>query len=232
MEIITFLILLIIAVPVVKTLSAKSSYDKSQYGQVSGNKLFKTIFDKGNYGEFLTFRMLEKLGEKYILTNIYIPRSDGSTTEIDLLMLNEKGIYVLESKNYSGWIFGDEKSKMWTQTLKGGKKSRFFNPIWQNKAHITALDEYLDRKYTNLMYSFIIFSERCELKKVSYTSSNVVLLKRNQLIKNLRNHMGELSASLSNQEVESIYTDLKSKTLASDEAKAQHINEIKSKQKS
>ena len=229
MEIITFLILLIIAVPVVKTLSAKSSYDKSQYGQVSGNKLFKTIFDKGNYGEFLTFRMLEKLGEKYILTNIYIPRSDGSTTEIDLLMLNEKGIYVLESKNYSGWIFGDEKSKMWTQTLKGGKKSRFFNPIWQNKAHITALDEYLDRKYTNLMYSFIIFSERCELKKISYTSSNVVLLKRNQLIKNLRNHMEELPASLSGQEVESIYTDLKSKTLASDEAKAQHINEIKSK---
>ena len=229
MEIITFLILLIIAVPVVKTLSAKSSYDKSQYGQVSGNKLFKTIFDKGNYGEFLTFRMLEKLGEKYILTNIYIPRSDGSTTEIDLLMLNEKGIYVLESKNYSGWIFGDEKSKMWTQTLKGGKKSRFFNPIWQNKAHITALDEYLDRKYTNLMYSFIIFSERCELKKVSYTSSNVVLLKRNQLIKNLRNHMEELPASLSNQEVETIYSVLKSKTLASDEAKAQHINEIKSK---
>lgn len=43
------------------------------------------------------------------MTNLYLPKEDGSTTEIDLIMLSETGILVFESKNYSGWIFGDEK---------------------------------------------------------------------------------------------------------------------------
>ena len=64
-----------------------------------------------------------------------MPRDDGETTEIDVLMLHTSGIYVFESKNYSGWIFGDEKSKTWTQTLPNGRgrraqKERFLNPIY------------------------------------------------------------------------------------------------------
>lgn len=39
------------------------------------------------------------------------------TYEIDLIMISETGIYVFESKNYSGWIFGDEKQRYWTQIL-------------------------------------------------------------------------------------------------------------------
>jgi hypothetical protein len=67
-----------------------------------------TIFNSGNYGEFLTFCCLEKLkGDHKLLTNVYLPKKDGSTTEIDLIMIDETGIYVFESKNYSGWIFGD-----------------------------------------------------------------------------------------------------------------------------
>lgn len=142
----------------------------------------KTIFDKGSYGEFLTFCMLEKAGENNILTNIYLPKKDGTTTEIDLLMVDTTGIYVFESKNYSGWIFGDEKSKMWTQSLKGGHKNKFFNPIWQNKGHISALDNYLDGQFSEAFYSYIIFSERCELKKVNFSSSNISVIKRNKLI--------------------------------------------------
>ena len=135
----------------------------------------KTIFDKGNYGEFLTFCMLEKMGESNILTNIYLPQKDGTTTEVDLLIINATGIYVFESKNYSGWIFGDEKNKMWTQSLKGGQKNKFFNPIWQNKGHISALDNYLNNQFSDAFYSYIIFSERCELKKVNFSSPNVGL---------------------------------------------------------
>lgn len=41
--------------------------------------------------------------------------------EIDMIMLCQKGIYVIENKNYSGWIFGDEKSKNWCEILKGKK---------------------------------------------------------------------------------------------------------------
>ncbi|MDI3478424.1 MAG: hypothetical protein PWQ59_1949, partial [Thermoanaerobacterium sp.] len=52
----------------------------------------KTLFDKGNYGEFLTFSYLERLPEyKRLLTNIYVPKEDGTTTEIDLVMIEETG---------------------------------------------------------------------------------------------------------------------------------------------
>ena len=103
----------------------------SAYKIASGNSFLKTVFDKGNFGEFLTFSYLEKLGDSNkLMTNLYIPKEDGTTTEIDLIMLSHTGIYVFESKNYSGWIFGDEKNRNWIQTLENKQKNRFFNPIW------------------------------------------------------------------------------------------------------
>ena len=90
----------------------------------------------GQYGEYLTeYALLSRSMEGYyvVLKNLYLPMK-GKTTEIDLLMIHEKGIFVFESKNYSGWIFGNEKYKMWTQTLPQGKgrpskKEKFLNLI-------------------------------------------------------------------------------------------------------
>ena len=48
-----------------------------------------------------------------ILANLYIPKGDGTTIENDLLLVDTTSIYVIESNNSSGWIFGDEKSKNW-----------------------------------------------------------------------------------------------------------------------
>lgn len=68
---------------------------------------------KGKYGETLTVRKLKKVkllgrdGE--ILRNVYIPKDNGETSEIDVMFITQKGIFVFESKNYSGWIFGEEK---------------------------------------------------------------------------------------------------------------------------
>ena len=61
-------------------------------------------------------------------------------------MIHEKGIFVIESKNYSGWIFGNERDKKWTQVLANGDKNYFFNPILQNKIHI---------KYNKLSYIYL-----------------------------------------------------------------------------
>ena len=57
----------------------------------------------------------------------------GRTSEIDLLMIHEKGIFVFESKNYSGWIFGSADQLHWTQSLQNGK------PLWgQDCTHCMA----------------------------------------------------------------------------------------------
>lgn len=79
-----------------------------------------------------------------------------------MILIHESGIYVFESKNYGGWIFGDERQHYWTQTLPLGRgrsqKNRFYNPIRQNKGHIKWLSNYLNLD-TKFFYSYIVFSK-------------------------------------------------------------------------
>ena len=223
-----FTLIPIVAV-LLKLLSLYLKYRNSNYKLVSGNSFFKTIFDKGNYGEFLTFTKLEKLGnQNKLLTNLYIPRDDGTTTEVDLVMISPTGIYVFESKNYSGWIFGDEKNKNWTQTLENGQKNRFYNPIWQNKAHINALKAVLNLN-DDAFKSYIIFSERCTLKKINVTSSNVKVIKRDQLIKNVKKDIKDFPEIFTSDEVNKIYSSLQKYTNVDEDIKQAHIEAIKSK---
>ena len=56
--------------------------------------------------------------------NVYVPHK-GRTSELDVLMVHEKGIFVFESKNYSGWIFGAADQQKWTQCLPNGEKKSF-----------------------------------------------------------------------------------------------------------
>lgn len=100
-----------------------------------------------------------------MLRNVYIPKGDGGTSEIDVLYITQKGIFVLESKNYSGWIFGDDKSQFWTACLPNGEKYRFYNPVKQNQSHIRCLRNYL-APMNIPMFSIVVFSERCTLKKL------------------------------------------------------------------
>lgn len=206
------------------------TFQNSNYKHASGNTFLKTLFDKGNYGEFLTFIQLEKLnGHFKLLTNLYLPKNDGTTTEIDLLVLSETGLYVFESKNYSGWIFGDEKRKNWMQTLPNKQKEPFFNPIWQNKAHINALKSVLGVENENLFKSYIVFSERCTLKKINVTSSNVKVVKRNALLPTIKREISSSAAVLTNFQIEQMYSRLKPHSLADETLKKTHIMQIQKK---
>lgn len=199
---------------------------KSDYSQSSGNSVWKIVFNKGNYGEFLTYRILEKSGESKILCNVYLPKKNGETTEVDLISVNRKGIFVYESKNYSGWIFGNEKDKNWTQCLKGGKKNKFYNPVFQNKGHISAINSFLDGEYKDCFFSYIVFSERCELKKVSVNDEKTRVINRQNLQKCFADDMNCLPDILTDEKVEKIYNELKTKTLVSKEIKEEHIKNI------
>lgn len=205
-------------------------YRGSGYKDASGNSFLKTVLNKGNYGEFLTFSYLEKLpGYERLLTNLYIPKEDGSTTEIDLIMLSETGIYVFESKNYSGWIFGDEKNKFWTQTLQNRQKNQFFNPIWQNRGHINALKSVIGVYNDNFYKSYIIFSERCTLKKINVTSPNVNVIKRNELIKTIKKDIESFEKIMTVEEVNQLYSKLQKYACTDKRVKKVHIDNIQMK---
>jgi hypothetical protein len=225
-----YLIVIIAAVIGLMIMNRYLMFRRSRYGEVSGINFWQIVFNIGNYGEFLTFNKLEKLpGESKLLTNIYIPKSDGTTTEIDLLLINSKGIYVFESKNYSGWIFGDEKNKNWTQSLKGGKKIKFLNPIWQNKGHINALRDYLKEANGQNLYSYIVFSERCELKKVTVTSADIKVLKRENLQSELKKDFQARPDIFDEASIQILFERLEKLTKADEAIKAKHIANIKAK---
>lgn len=205
-------------------------YSGSSYKEASGNAFFTTVFDKGNYGEFLTYSMLESLKVPHkLMTNLYIPKADGSTTELDLIMIAETGIYVFESKNYSGWIFGDERYKSWTQTLPNKQKYKFFNPIWQNKGHIKALEAVIGIEEKELTKSYIVFSERCTLKKINVTSPSVKVIKRDNLLRTIKKDSMESRKVFSLNQIDRIYFSLKPYTLADAATKQAHIEAVKAK---
>lgn len=56
------------------------------------------------------------------INNVTLPKNNGMTTQIDHIIVSVFGIFVIETKNYKGWIFGNEKQEKWTQVIKGGKK--------------------------------------------------------------------------------------------------------------
>lgn len=224
-----FLFFLIVAIVIVMV-PIYIKFERSDYKNQSGNSFLKTVLNKGNYGEFLTFSFLEKIsGHKKLMTNLYLPKEDGSTTEIDLIMLFQTGIYVFESKNYSGWIFGDEKSKNWMQTLQNKQKNSFFNPIWQNKAHINTLKSVTGLDNDALYNSYIIFSERCTLKKISVTSPNVKVIKRNTLVRTIKKDIENSPKLMKVEEIDNLYSMLQKYTCVNEAVKKAHVDNIRMK---
>lgn len=119
---------------------------------------------KGWLGEAIG-RLAHKLcldPKQYIsLNNITLSTSHG-TTQIDHIIVSPYGIFVIETKNMDGWIFGDEKQPQWTQSLFG-KKFPFQNPLHQNYRHIKALQEFLGIEESKFI-SLVMFWGNCEFK--------------------------------------------------------------------
>lgn len=198
------------------------------------SKDFKLLFDLflnpdlGTYGEALTetrLRVLNLFGKKgMILRNIYLPKTDGTTSEIDLVFITQKGIFVMESKNYSGWIFGRESDPYWTQSLPNRTKYRFYNPIWQNDSHIKWLRCFLSQDVP--MFSFIVFSERCTLKDVSYQKERVNVLHRDELGYAMRSVWKAAPDQLTMEQIRHIYEKLLPLTNVDATVRQAHIDAI------
>ncbi len=205
-------------------------YSKSEYRAVTHKKLFDMLFDAGARGEYLIYRHLRSLqGEKRWLFNVYLPREDGRTTEVDVILFHESGVYVFESKNYSGWIFGTETEKVWTQSIKHdgyarNKKYHFLNPIMQNQLHIRVLKEHLPMLPEQALHSIVLFGSRCRLKKINLTSGKHTVITRNSLTRKI----GSCSCAkrLKHDEIEQMYQLLYPMSQVSDEVRQKHVADI------
>ena len=155
--------------------------------------------------------------------NVTLMMEDG-TTQIDHLYVSKFGVFVVETKNMKGWIFGTEKQSTWTQQIYKNKY-KFQNPLRQNYRHTQAVKEILQVE-ENAVHSVIAFVRDCQLK--SKVPSNVT--KGIDCIRYIKEMDVEL---LSDDDVARINSEIQSKKLASTiKTHREHVASLKKRHQS
>ena len=175
---------------------------KGFIGETMGSLAHKLMLDSVIYRE---------------LNNVTIPTGDG-TTQIDHVIVSRYGIFVIEAKNMNGWIFGDEKSAEWTQSLPGGK-FKFQNPLRQNYRHIKCLSDFLGVDHDKF-HSVVMFWGESTFKTA---------MPEYVLDKGYTSYIkSKISVLFSEDEVEQIVTAIQSGRLPATWAtRRQHIDSLK-----
>jgi restriction system protein len=117
----------------------------------------KTPFMKGVLGEFQVNLIAKLRLDKQVYTlfrNVILPTEDG-TTQIDHVIVSRYGVFVIETKNMRGWIFGDANQKTWTQKIYR-HTNNFQNPLHQNYKHTQTLQSALELA-PNKLFSLVVF---------------------------------------------------------------------------
>jgi hypothetical protein len=120
-----------------------------------------------NSGEALVRESLEeycKNKDAHVLNCVTLRLEDGSTTQIDHILVSTKGIFVIETKHYKGWILSHPRAKFWAQIIYKNKHL-FQNPIFQNYKHIKEIQRILDFLEPQLIHNFVVFSGESIFKR-------------------------------------------------------------------
>ncbi|MDE7450370.1 MAG: NERD domain-containing protein [Paramuribaculum sp.] len=139
----------------------------------------ETPISRGETSELRAVFELRKEGinPKAIFHNLYIRKRNGEYTQVDIAVATRVGILVFEVKDYSGWIFGNEHQRYWTQVLAYGKeKNHFYNPIKQNLGHIRTIRQRLRNNPDIPIYSIIVFYGECTLKNITCKDDNTFII--------------------------------------------------------
>lgn len=173
---------------------------------------------KGAVGELLVELSLggNIPNEKYVINNLLL-YNESKSHQIDHIIIRKTGVFVVETKNYSGQIYGQDNQREWTQVLDYGReKHRFYNPIRQNKSHIYALSKIIGRK--DCFVSIIVFPKADIMTYFDAYVGSVSDMKR--WLKQDREEI------LTATEIEQIYTQLIDYKNNPRLTKEQHIHNI------
>jgi len=145
-----------------------------------------------NRGEALVSRvLLSHFGPPdYHLMNHVTIRMDDGTTQVDHILVSRFGVYVIETKDYNGWIFANATDATWTH-VHFRLKFKFQNPIFQNYRHVRAVQGLLDFLPPEAIKSVVVFSGNAEFR--TDTPQGVIAI--DQLAAYLR-HQNEAVMSL------------------------------------
>jgi predicted RNA-binding Zn-ribbon protein involved in translation (DUF1610 family) len=157
----------------------------------------KTPFMKGVIGEAMINWSANWFLDKQIYTlykNLTLPTEDGGTTQIDHVIVSRYGVFVIETKNMKGWIFGSANQKTWTQKIYR-HTNKFQNPLHQNYKHTQTLQSALSIE-SDKLFSLVVFIGDSEFKtpmpdNVVYAGGYIRFIKsKQQPILNIKEVIG------------------------------------------
>lgn len=174
---------------------------------------------QGDLGEIKVSSILKRLPDDYyVINDVLIPNRNG-TSQIDHVVISPYGIFVIETKNYKGWIFGSEKSEQWKETFRTTGGSYFRNPIKQNWGHIYALSEFLNID-KRVFKPIIVFSDKASLN----IESSVPVVYMSQLRGVISEYQQQI---ISPKDVIVLYDRIIKANIIDPEAKKKHTESIK-----
>lgn len=118
-----------------------------------------------NSGESLVSQVLTQhfRSPDYHLMNHVTLRMDDGTTQVDHILVSRFGVFVIETKDYNGWIFADAADRAWT-SVRFRRKYKFQNPIYQNFRHVLAVQNLLEFVPQESIESVVVFTGSAEFK--------------------------------------------------------------------
>lgn len=179
---------------------------------------------KGKIGEARVSRKLKKLAKKnggQIFDNVIIPGENDKTSQIDHIYICKYGVFVVETKNYAGRIYGTDGQLEWTQVLAyGHSKNKLYNPVKQNGTHIMRLSDILNLDVT--FYSVVVFVKA----NIDNVDSDYVYR-----ISDLKYLLHEMEEELSENQVEEICNIINEYKLHPVKTDKEHVKEVKQMQR-
>jgi hypothetical protein len=173
-------------------------------------------------GESRVARQLNKLrGEEHEVLNDILIRTTRGSVQIDHIIITTYGIFVVETKNYDGWIHGNENSEYWTQSIYK-RKTKFRNPIKQNWSHIYALKEILSEFDQVIYHPIVVFAGDAELKNIS---SSIPVIYDHEILQTIIDKKG--ISNLSADQIKNITYKLSEMNIKDKKARREHIYQVK-----
>lgn len=146
-------------------------------GALLGFGAGRRLLFRNNLGEALVVdTIVMGLRRPHVLLNNVTLQAESGTTQIDHVLVADTGVFVIETKHYSGWIFGDPNHSHWTQVIYR-TRWQFQNPLRQNYGHLKAIQSIFNLP-DEAFFPLVVFSGGAEFK----TDLGPTVLRLHQLL--------------------------------------------------
>lgn len=215
--------------------------------------LYANMDNTNEFERFLYRRLTHHFPTNHVFLN-YMFGKELKTTQIDLILITLKAVFVIEAKDYKGIVAGQTSSKNWTQILqyvqsfkskhvsytKYGRSYRkhylkdmdekhvIYNPVLQNQQHITSVQhaiDFIDLPIVNL----VVFSDRCRLNIDGSLPHNTQIIQEQDFIKTIQKTIHDLQHEVDEEELNKIENVLICLNTNSSNNFQHHIARVKDK---